>query len=177
MPAYFSRSAISSARVPVQVALRTWPASTSKSASQIHEMSRPSAIRSLRASQRSWRPSSSVRVRRTSFAPAGFLISRMETLRPSMGIVSTRPNAPPNPSSARADGGQRHAQLERRGRGGDGVVDVVEAGQGEGQLELARGRAQSDPGAAHSVELDRGGGHLRGRAAGGRSSGSGSGPR
>ncbi len=100
MPAYFSRSAISSARVPEQVTCRTRPASTSKSASQIHEMSRPSAMLSLRAIHRSRSPSSSVSVRSTSFAPAGFLISRIDSFLPSIGIVSTRPNAPAKPSSA-----------------------------------------------------------------------------
>ena len=99
MPAYFSRSAISSARVPEQVARRTLPASTSKSASQIQETSRPSAMRSFSASHRSIEPPSSVSVRSTSLAPAGFLTSRIDTGRPPTGIVSTRPNTADTPSS------------------------------------------------------------------------------
>ena len=65
---------------PSRSTRRTRPASSSKSASQIQETSRPSAIRSLSASQRSSRPSSSISVRSTSFAPAGFLTSRIEQL-------------------------------------------------------------------------------------------------
>ena len=76
------------------------PHSSSKSASQIHETSRPSAILSFSAIQRSSAPSSSVSVRSTSFAPAGFFTSRIDTGRPPTGIVSTRPKAPPKPSSA-----------------------------------------------------------------------------
>ena len=58
MPAYLRRTAISGARVPAQTTRRTAPASSSKSASQIQETSRPSAIRSLSAIQRS-RPAAS----------------------------------------------------------------------------------------------------------------------
>jgi hypothetical protein len=99
-PAYFSRSAISSARVPEQVARRMRPASSSKSASQIQETSRPSAIPSFSAIQRSTWPSSSVSVRRTSFAPAGFLTSSSATSRSATRRRSTRPKtatAPDNP--------------------------------------------------------------------------------
>ena len=94
-PAYFSRSAISGARVPAQTTRRTRPASSSKSASQTQETSRPSAIRSLSAIQRSIgsRSASRPSVRRTSLAPAGFLISRIETGTPPTSIVSTRPKA------------------------------------------------------------------------------------
>ena len=59
-PAYLSRSASSSARVPEQIdPARRVGASSSKSASQIQEMSRPSAIPSLSAIQRSSPPSPS----------------------------------------------------------------------------------------------------------------------
>ena len=99
-PAYFRRRAISGARVPAQTTRRTRPESSSKSASQIHETSRPSAMRSFSAIQRSMpspasrsrASSSSARVRSTSLAPAGFLISRIETGLPATSIVSTRPN-------------------------------------------------------------------------------------
>ena len=116
-------------------------------------------MRSLRASQRSSRPSSRMSVRRTSFAPAGFLISRIETSRPSIGMVSTRPNEPAKPSSASPDGGQRYAERQRRRGGGQRVVDVVEAREGEVQRELALGRAQVDVRALHALESHAGGGH------------------
>ena len=81
------------ARVPAQITRRTPLESSSKSASQIQETSRPSAIRSLSAIQRSIPPfdDSSVRVLSTSLAPAGFLIRRIETGLPETSIVSTRP--------------------------------------------------------------------------------------
>ena len=168
------RSAISSARVPEQVARRTRPASTSKSASQIQETSRPSAMRSFSASQRSSPPSSSVSVRSTSFAPAGFLTSRIDTWRPAIGIVSTRPNAPAEPLQRLAHGGQRHAQLERRRRGGDGVVDVVEAGEGEGAPSAAPCGVRSStrepviPSSSHARGGDLAGSGARGRSCGQR---------
>ncbi len=55
-PAYLSRSAISAARVPAHVTCSTRSASSSKSASQIHETSLPSAVRSLRIASSSIRP-------------------------------------------------------------------------------------------------------------------------
>ncbi len=134
-PAYLSRSAISSARVPVHVIRRARPASSSKSASQIHEMSRPSAMPSLSAIQRSSAPSSSVSVRSTSFAPAGFFTSRIASSRPSTWSRSTRPKAAANSRQRVAHLAGRCAQLERRGRGRQRVVDVVEAGEGEAQLD------------------------------------------
>ena len=95
-PAYFSRSAISGARVPAQVTRRTAPASTSKSASQTQETSRPSAIRSFSAIQRS-----------TGSARLGLQLQRAQDLvgarrvldqqdrdrLPPTAIVSTRPKA------------------------------------------------------------------------------------
>ena len=55
-PAYFSRSASSAARVPAHTTRPARGARISKSASQIQEMSRPSAIPSLRAINRSSSP-------------------------------------------------------------------------------------------------------------------------
>ena len=134
---------------------------SSKSASQTQEMSRPSAIRSLSAIQRSIpSPASSLSVRRTSFAPAGFLISRIETGLPATSIVSTRPNTARISASPAADRVQPDAQLERRGDRRQGVVDVVEAGQRQPQAELARGRRDLDARAGHALELDRGRGDL-----------------
>ena len=82
-PAYFSRSAISSARVPEQVdpphaAAR---AARSRRPRSRRRRGRRRCGRSARARGRA-RPSSSVSVRSTSFAPAGFLTSRIETSRP-----------------------------------------------------------------------------------------------
>ena len=81
-PAYFSRSASSSARVPEHTTRPARGASVSKSASQIQEMSRPSAMRSLRTihTSSSPSPSAAASVRNTSFAPAGFLTSRIASL-------------------------------------------------------------------------------------------------
>ena len=111
-------------------------------------------MRSFSAIQRSSCPSSSVSVRSTSFAPAGFLISRIETLA---AVDRDRLHAPERAAEALerlADRGERHAQLERGRRGGHGVVDVVEAGEREIERELALGRAELDARAAHAVELD-----------------------
>ena len=152
-PAYFSRRAISGARVPAQTTRRTWPAKSSKSASQIQETSRPSAMRSLSAIQRSRPPSSpasSFSVRRTSLAPAGFLISRIETGTPATSIVSTRPKAAcisPRAVTIRS-GATPRLRPGRHRR--EGVVDVVEAGQRQLQPELAGGAANRRPGSPPS---------------------------
>ena len=77
-------------------------ASVSKSASQIHDTSRPSAMRSLSTIHTSSpAPSAAARVRNTSFAPAGFLTSRIASLRPPTAICSARPNAAAKVSSPR----------------------------------------------------------------------------
>ena len=86
-------------------------------------------------------PASSSSVRRTSFAPAGFLIRRIETRlarRPrSSRPGRTRPASTPAPCGrlGRAGCPSRSAAGERRER----VVDVVEAGEREAQLDLAAG--------------------------------------
>ena len=72
-------------------------------------------------------------MRRTSLAPAGFLISRIET-----GVPLDLDRLDPAEGGAHVgEGGRRplrvDAELERGGERGEGVVDVVEAG--EGQLE------------------------------------------
>src|SRR4051812_3069352 len=101
-PAYFSRSAISAARVPLHVTCRTRPARTSKSASQTQLTSRPWATLSLRIASRSCSPGSSGSVRRTSLAPAGFWTSRTDRSRPPSRTVSARPNAGETASSPAA---------------------------------------------------------------------------
>ena len=86
---------------------------------------------------------SSSRVRSTSLAPAGFLISRIETGLPATSIVSTRPNTASHPAQGAGRLLERDAEPQRRGQRGERVVDVVEAGEGEAQLDLALGRAHA----------------------------------
>ncbi len=63
-----------------------------------------------------------------------------------------------------ADGLQRHAQLQSGRRRGHGVVDVVEAGEGEPHGERALRGPQLDARATHAVELHPRGGDLRDRS-------------
>ena len=100
-------------------------------------------------------------MRSTSLAPAGFFTSRIETGLPATGIVSTRPKAPPNPSSAVRTRFERGAQVEREGRGGHSVVDVVEPGQRQAQLDGARRGGERHVGPAHAVEPHALGDHGR----------------
>ena len=168
MPAYFRRSASSGARVPLQVARRIRPASSSKSASQIQETSRPSAILSLSTPSRSCSPGSSASVRSTSLAPAGFLTSRICSSRcASAGRVEASPVGPVRGRVERdrlgaAERGLRalqpgddlgQANLQRGGQrgGGERVVDVVEAGQRQGDLGFARWGLQGEAGRAHAL--------------------------
>jgi hypothetical protein len=98
---------ISAARVPVTMTCATCGTSSSKSTSQIHDTSRPSAIRSFSATTSVLRAGSAASVRITSFAPAGFLISSTSAGRPSRSIRSPRPNAAenrPSPSATVAAG-------------------------------------------------------------------------
>ena len=155
MPAYLSRSAISSARVPEQVTCRTRPASTSKSASQIHEMSRPSAMLSLRAIHRS---SVAVlqRQRAQHLVRAGGVLDQQDRQLPA--VDRDRLDAAECAGEALqrlAERGERHAELEDRRRRGHGVVDVVEAGQRERSGELALGRAKLNARSVHALQLAR----------------------
>ena len=167
-PAYLRRRAISGARVPVQTARRTPPASSSKSASQIQETSRPSAMRSFSASQRSMpaaAPSlSSASVRSTSFAPAGFLISRIETGLPVHLDRLDAAEDGGHPLEPGADQLQGDAGAQRRRDRRERVVDVVEAGEGELQLQLALRGADAQRGPRHAAQLDLGGGDVGRRA-------------
>ena len=117
--------------------------------------------RSARATGRA-APSSSVSVRSTSLAPAGFLTSRIDTWRPPIGIVSTRPNAPPKPSSASPTVASGTPSSSAVAAAADGVVDVVEAGERELELERRPAGVRSvDARAAHAVERHARGRHLR----------------
>ena len=158
--------ASSAARVPLHVTRRTRPAMTSKSASQTHETSRPSAILSLRTARTSCSPGSSASVRRTSLAPAGFFTSRIARSRPAIGTVSARPKAACvdcRPATMSASGAP--SALRQRG-GAERVVDVVEAGQGEGDGRALAAEVQLEAGAAGAVEGDPRREDARARAAG-----------
>ena len=107
-PAYFSRSAASLARVPEQTTLRRRGATTSQSTSQTQETSRPSAMRSLSAN--SIEAASAGRMRSTSFAPAGFLISSNTSSAVPTLRRWKRPNAPwkrASPSAITSSGSPR----------------------------------------------------------------------
>src|SRR6185437_10892658 len=92
-PSYLKRSASSAARSPVATN-RSRPArSGSKSTSQIHDTSRPSAIASFNPITTTEGVPPSTIVRTASFAPAGFLINSIRRLRSPTAIRSKRPNA------------------------------------------------------------------------------------
>ena len=153
-PAYFRRSASSAARVPLQVARRTRGARTSKSASQTQETSFPSAVRSLRMPSRSCSPGSRVSVRRTSLAPAGFFTSRSVSSRSPRRSVSARPNAASTASRPAATSASGAPRVSASAGRGERVVDVVEAGQRDADVDRPLRRAQRDVGAAGAVEDD-----------------------
>ena len=73
-------------------------------------------------------------MRSTSLAPAGFLTSRIRISRPPTCTVSARPNAAFVACSPGNDLGQANIQRGGERGGGERVVDVVEAGQREGDL-------------------------------------------
>ena len=127
--------------------------SGSKSTSQIHETSCPSAIASLSATTRTGgTPVSSVRT--TSFAPAGFLMRRRTTDLPPAGIRSKRPNAALNRSSpartSSSDAPTASASAAAVGR----VVDVVEPGQAELHARRTVRRHEVEARRLEAAELD-----------------------
>ena len=129
-------------------------ASSSQSASQTHDTSRPSAMRSLRMPNRSSPSPSSASVRSTSLAPAGFLTSRMDVGAPAdldrLGAAEGgRDGLEPADHDA-----QRHAEREAQGGGADGVVDVVEAGQRQLDARGPGGRVEREGGGADAAQLD-----------------------
>ena len=115
-PPYVNRSASSAARAPLATTRSSPVRSGSKSTSQIHETSRPSAISSFSATTTVLGGRPSTRVRTTSFAPAGFLTSSSSSCLPSTGIRSKRPNAALKRSEAVCDLVERGAESagERR---------------------------------------------------------------
>ncbi len=136
IPAYFRRSASSGARVPLQVAWRTRPASSSKSASQIQETSRPSAILSLRTPSRSCSPGSE-RERAQHLVGAGGILDEQDPhLAPAdvHGLGAAERGL--RGLQSRNDLGQAHLQRGGERGGGERVVDVVEAGQRRGRPRL-----------------------------------------
>ena len=155
--------------MPAQTTRRTAPASSSKSASQTQETSRPSAIRSLRAIQRSIRrrvAASSRSVRSTSLAPAGFLISRIETAVPADLDRLDPAEGGAHPPRAAAIRSGATPSCEAGGDRGERVVDVVEAGQRQLQRDLAlrganRDREPSIPRSSIAVAATSGRGRSR----------------
>ena len=112
-PPYAILRPSSAARSPVAMTSPACSSSGSKSTSQIHDTSWPSAIASFSAmTSTGGTPISSVRT--TSFAPAGFLMSRRTTDLPPAGIRSNRPNAALKRDEAGADVLERRADGQRR---------------------------------------------------------------
>ena len=146
--------------------------SGSKSTSQIHETSRPSAIASLSAITATLGAAPSTIVRTASFAPAGFLIRSIR----SAPVADRDPLEPPErgrePPEARDDLVERHPERERERRCGERVVDVVEPRQRQLDPRLARGRDERERAAVEPVQLDLTRRRRRAAAARGRSSGS-----
>src|SRR5439155_994119 len=100
-PAYLKRSARSRPRSPVMTACSTDGARASKSASQIHDTSRPSASRSLRAARRRGVRPVSTSAPIAALNPAGFFTRTRRRVRPLCSIVSSRPKAGRKLASAR----------------------------------------------------------------------------
>ena len=78
-------------------------------------------------------------------------------------IVSTRPNAPPNPSRAARDVVEGSAELERERGRGERVVDVVEPGEGEAQTRSPAGVDELEARRRHPLEPDAARPHTCGR--------------
>src|SRR5215207_699325 len=145
--AYLSRTAMSSALIPLTVkgAASVLPsslasASISKSTSQSHETSRPSAslsfmaIRTLRAS------APVTKVRRISLNPTGFFMSSRKASVPSLYSLDP-PESPTELPEAAGDLRQPDPCLPGHRGSGEGVVDVVETGEPYSHVSLAlRGR-------------------------------------
>ena len=160
-PAYFMRTASSSARVPAQVTRRRRPASTSKSASQTHETSRPSAVWSLRTPSRSCSPGLEDERAQHLVGARRVLDQQDRQLGRPEGDGLGAAEGGLDGLQARHDVGQRGTEREgERGRG-ERVVDVVEARERQRHPGLTGGRDEREGGAARAVQLD-------GRAADGR---------
>ena len=89
-------------------------------------------------------------------APAGFLISRIET---GFGRHLDRLDPAEGGAHLAQRGGdplRRDPEPQPGGDGGERVVDVVEAGQRRSQPDLAGGGADRRARAVHAAQLDRG---------------------
>ncbi len=102
------------------------------------------------------RAASSCRVRRTSLAPAGFLIRRMESDPEPTGIVSTRPNAAAPSASPERMQSRIDAEPPGGGDRAQRVVDVVEARQRQLDAQIAPRRVRPEGGSLDAVQLDIG---------------------
>ena len=150
---------------------------TSKSASQTHETSRPSAVRSLRIAEQvelaaleRQRPQHLVGARRVLDQQQDRSVAPARRRRSPRGRTRARPSRRPATMSS---SGTSSASAQRRG--GERVVDVVEAGEGEGDPLAARGRAQRERGGADALRARRPRRPPRAPGARSRRSGSGSG--
>ena len=121
----------------------------------------PSAIASFSAtrSREGAPPSSSVCT--TSFAPAGFLIRRIEHGLVAGGDPLEAAEGGAEALEAGADLLERRAERLRERRGSERVVDVVEAGEREPQPGRAGGRLEQERGRVQAVELDLRRAHLQ----------------
>ncbi len=153
-PPYVIRSPSSAARSPETMTSPARSSSGSKSTSQIHETSCPSAIASLSATTSTGgTPVSSVRT--TSFAPAGFLIEeeddRLAAGRDPLEAAERRAEA----LEPGADVLERRADRERERGGRDRVVDVVEARAARSSTRVVAGRRHEvEPRRLQPTELD-----------------------
>ena len=94
---------------------------------------------------------SSSSVRSTSLAPAGFLISRIDSRLPATSIGLHPAEDRPHLLQARAASGSAMPSRCAAASGRQRVVDVVEAGEREAQLDLAVGCTHLRPRAAHAA--------------------------
>ncbi len=128
--------------------------SGSKSTSQIHETSRPSAMSSLSATTATCGDAPSTRVRTASFAPAGFFTSSIRRRRSPIAIRSKRPNAAEKRPRPRADVCRRDTECEAERRGRECVVDVVEPRQAQLDPRFAGRGSQREGGSVEAAQLD-----------------------
>ena len=120
----------SAARSPETISRSSSAASGSKSTSQIHDTSRPSAISSLSAMTATPSRGPRTSVRTISLAPAGFLIRSTSSVL-SSDVDAARSGRTPAANLVQTGGDlvERAADRTRDRRRGERVVDVVEARQ------------------------------------------------
>ena len=197
-PAYFSRSAISGARVPAQVTRRTEPVEQLEvrvpDPGDVAAVGDPVVERDPEVEALARRPRAAA-CAGPRWRPAGFLIRRIETGVPSTSIVSTRPKAARTSASAAAAARRRPRARRRRraprarcrrcrGRGGGAraassprravrTVDGRAAPSRAARSRSRRGRARAARRRSSGTSSGRGGRRRRARRCrDGRSGGS-----